>query len=408
MSNVLMIYEGVEPCNIEMVRIFRLLEQKGIISLRNKVFTEIVADDIIWCDIIFSVRSTSNFENNLAKLARKLGKFWILMLDDDFIGLSEHYGKDGEGYWSARKNSLRKLTRHVHCLVAVNELLAEKYVAIGKIPRYAITHTIVEINDLSKPIPITERNLQKVKIALYVNDGTLEMFNQILLPVIPLLCEKYPGSLSLSLIALKPDLSLYKDKIDVIMVPHMAYYDFKKYMANEQFDIGLAPLDQKGFSIYKYFNKYVEYTMAGIPAIYSNCRLYRQVISDGYNGLLSENSSEAWLDAISRFVENPDLRMQCIENAQQHLYDQFCADTVLEKLLEDIPEIKTYQAPAARACRIGIALFFIKFAYGLFRVRGWLHMLSVYVKAGKYTALIARFKKVILKIDENSNQFTRR
>lgn len=396
MSNVLILYEAVEPCNIEITRMFWLLEQKEIVSLRSKTVSKITAEDIRWCDVVVSVRSTSNFEVQLAKYARKLSKYWVLMLDDDFIGLSEHYGKDSEGYWSARRNSLQKLTRNVDCLLAVNELLAEKYVEIGDIPKYAITHTIIEDNELSKPIQAAKRDSDKVKIALYVNDGTLEMFNRILMPVIPFLCEKYPNKLALYFMALKPDLSEYKDKLEINYVPHMPYYEFKKYMADGHFDIGLAPLEDGGFSTYKYFNKYVEYTVAGIPGIYSGCRLYRQVIEDGYNGMLCENTSEAWLGALSRFIDNQEFRLQCANNAQQHIYENFSTDSVLEKLLADIPELHEYQAPKCSLSKVKFMLFIIKAAYVWFRVRGWWHMFLVYARAGKFSAMIARFHRKIL------------
>lgn len=397
MSNVLILYEVVEPCNIEITRMFWLLEQKDIVNLRSKTVSKITAEDISWCDVVVSVRSTSNFEVQMAKYARKLSKYWVLMLDDDFIGLSEDYGKDGEGYWSARKNSLQELTRNVDCLLVVNQLLAEKYMAIGDIPKYAITHTIIEAKELSKPIQAANHDTDKVKIVLYVNDGTLEMFNRILMPVIPFLCEKYPNKLALYFMALKPDMSEYKDKLEINYVPHMPYYEFKKYMADEHFNIGLAPMEDSGFSAYKYFNKYVEYTVAGVPGVYSDCRLYRQVIEDGYNGMLCENTSEAWFDALSIFIDNPEFRLQCANNAQQHIYENFSADSVLKKLVTDIPELRDFQAPECSPVKVKFMLFIIKATYVLFRVRGWCHMFLVYAKAGKFSAMTSRFKRKILK-----------
>lgn len=397
MSRVLIIYEAIEPCNIEITRILRLLELKGITSVRSKTVNTITTDDICWCDVILSVRSTSNFDVNLAKYVRRLGKYWILLLDDDFLGLDDHYGKDGEGYWVARKKALRKLTHHVDCLLAVNELLVEKYVAMGNIPKHALTYTIIEEKEIAKPIPNEEREADKIKIALYVNDGTLDMFNRILMPAIPLLCEKYSNKLAFYFMALKPDMGKYKDKIEVNYVPHMPYYEFKKYMADMHFDIGLAPLEDSGFSAYKYFNKYVEYTVAGIPGIYSNCRLYRQVIEDGYNGLLCENTPEGWLDALSRFIDNPEFRLQCAHNAQRHIYESFNADSVLEKLVKDIPELRDYHAPECSSGNLRLKLFLIKVSYICFRVRGWWHMFLVYARAGKFSAMAARFRRKILK-----------
>jgi len=374
-----------------------LLEQRDIVNVRSKTVSKVAVEDISWCDVVISVRSTSSFEVQLAKYARKLGKYWILVLDDDFIGLGNDYGKDGEGYWSARAKSLQELTQNVDCLLAVNELLAKKYVEIGNIPKYAITHTIIEVMELTKPGIDTKSDLDKFKIALYVNDATMDMFNKILMPVIPLLCEKYPEKLELYLMALKPDLSKYKDKLKINYIPHMPYYEFKKYMAEKHFDIGLAPLEDGGFSAYKYFNKYVEYTVAGIPGIYSDCGLYRQVIEDGYNGILCENTSEAWLNALSKVIDNPEFRSQCAKNAQYHICENFSADNVLEKLVADIPELCDYRAPKCSHSQVRFKLFIIGLAYAWFRVCGWWHMFFVYARAGKFLEMKTKVKTKLLR-----------
>ena len=46
-------------------------------------------------------------------------------MDDDFLGLNNEYGKDGEGYWSLRQKYLKKILQYIDCLLVVNPLLAQ-------------------------------------------------------------------------------------------------------------------------------------------------------------------------------------------------------------------------------------------------------------------------------------------
>ena len=68
---------------------------------------------------------------------------------------------------------------------------------------------------------------------LYVNDGTLDMFNKIIKPVVKILSAQYNGKISLYFLGLKPDLEEYTQQLDIHYVPHMVYSDFKKYMIKE-------------------------------------------------------------------------------------------------------------------------------------------------------------------------------
>lgn len=394
MGNILILYEILEPCSIEIIRMFRLLETDGAVLFRERSVWCLKAEDICWCDVIVSVRSTSFFEWGLAKYANSIGKYWILMLDDDFLGLSNDYGKDGEGYWAVRQFYLKRMLQYVNCLLVVNENLAEKYIGFCQTKKYVITNTIIEQSELAA-VENNELN-DKVKIVLYVNDGTLDMFNIIIKPVIHILSDRYSGKIALYFLGLKPDLEEYRGQVDIRYIPHMLYSDFKKYMVNEHFDIGLAPLNDCGFSIYKYFNKYVEYTIAGIPGIYSNCRLYQKVITNGHNGLLCNNTPNEWYDSIKKYIESCCFRKKCIKNAQKHIYDNFNSDTVLNKLIINIPELTSYRSPKVSFIKTYIILNLIKVGYCLFRILGWGRTFFIYIKIGNYRGLKNRLKEKIL------------
>lgn len=386
MSRVLLIDEDCEPTIQETERSFRINKEKGLLEYRIRYHYRFTTEDIQWCDTIYAIRCTSNFDWRLARMAHKYGKKFIVLLDDDFLSLDKTYGRDNEGYWSGHKRALIKTLQHTDCLVAVNKLLAEKYTKIGNVPRYFLTNTAIDPNGLAP----TYRNNDRTRLVLYTNDGTLHMYNQILAPIMPVLNERYAGKLSLYFLSLKPDLKEYEESLDVHYVPHMSFPEFKKFMVTENFDIGLAPLVNAGFSKYKYFNKYIEYTLAGIPAIYSDCELYRLVVNNGENGLLCENTTEAWLEAITSLVENPEYRQRIANNAQEYAVNNFGQDKLFEKLIQDLPELFTYHSPEAHIPDWELKV--IRCWYMLFRVGGWCHTAYGYLRQGKFKEMMARLK----------------
>ena len=402
MTHILIIYEAVEPGNIETRRVFNLLESKDFLVSRGLVASQVKKEDLIWCDVLLLVRSTSSIERDLAIIAEKMSKFVVLSIDDDFLSLGSDYGADGSGYWHSRHICLKTILHHIDCLLTVNKLLAEKYIVHCNTHRYVVTNTIVEEKEI---FPTTKdwKQKEKVKLALYVNDGSQELFNEIIKPALRLLSPKYKNRMSLYLMALHPDMAEFEDSFDVHFVPHMPYKEFKKYLGTDGFDIGLAPLNDTGFSKYKYFNKYIEYTLAGIPAIYSDCPLYRLVIQDGFNGVFTDNSAEGWCNAINLMIDNADLRKELIINAQQHLRQFFKAESILNKLIKDIPEFTNYKAPKADLSFLRLRFVWIRLVYFRFRAFGWVSTAINMLKHGNLIMLWQRFKKRILKIEWDEN-----
>lgn len=398
MTHVLIVFEAVEPGNIETCRVHKILERKGFLESRGLLAAQVKKEDLVWSDVLLFVRSTSSIERDLAILAKKMGKFVILSIDDDFLSLGNTYGADGSGYWKSRHYCLKSILYHVDCLLTVNQLLAEKYITFCQTNRYVVTNTIVEEQEMH-PTTQDGKQKEKVKLAIYVNDGSQDLFNEIMKPALRTLSQSLSNRVAIYLMALHPDMSEFEDVFDVHYVPHMPYKDFKQYLGTEGFDIGLAPLTDTGFSKYKYFNKYIEYTLAGIPAIYSDCPLYRMVIQDGFNGIFTDNSKEGWAEALSRMIDNAELRRDLIKNAQEHLYSNFNADAVLDKLIQDIPEFVEYKGIGHYSPLISFILLWIKIKYGCFRIGGWINTTRNMLKHGEFVQFYNRFRSRILKID---------
>lgn len=104
MTKLLYIYESYEPTNAEFYNLILHAKNYAEFEVISKECMKITPEDLQWCDVIISVRSTSEYEWRLAKYAKSLGKYWALMIDDDFLSLRANYGKDGQGYRPKKRN----------------------------------------------------------------------------------------------------------------------------------------------------------------------------------------------------------------------------------------------------------------------------------------------------------------
>jgi glycosyltransferase involved in cell wall biosynthesis len=85
------------------------------------------------------------------------------------------------------------------------------------------------------------------------------------------------------------------------------YDDPASYYGTLDFDIWLAPLTMKPFDYSKSNIKVLEYAARGIPAIATDCNVYRSFIRHGENGFLVKEDHE-WLKYLSILANDDELR----------------------------------------------------------------------------------------------------
>ena len=110
------------------------------------------------------------------------------------------------------------------------------------------------------------------------------------------------------------------------------------------------------------------------------------MVKDGDNGLLADNTPEAWADALCRMIRDSALRRDCVENAIDYLQENHSEDAVIARLEEGIPEI-LLEKQSYRKCGHFEAF---RILYYLSRVFDWLYMTSFYLKRTGIRDVFAR------------------
>ncbi len=98
------------------------------------------------------------------------------------------------------------------------------------------------------------------------------------------------------------------------------YPPFIRWMLDHvRWDIGVAPLVNNPFTRCKSDIKYLDYSLMGIPGIYSDMDSYQHTVRNGETGLLAAETPEAWYQALVRLTDDAELRATLRRNAYRHV-----------------------------------------------------------------------------------------
>lgn len=379
MKHILIEYERVIPSVSLTVRVFEKFAEKYSCTLRVIKTIDISVKDLNWCDCIVSIRGSSPLSRKLATKAIRMGKRHILMIDDNLLELPKDYV-----WMPARRKEHIRLLNTTNLILSSNKTLAERLVSLTKVKRYALVDTIVPESDIR--LPKANRD-GKIKIVYAAGRDHEELINKYIKPIIPDICKQYGDRISMNFVSVRPDFTQFEDKLEVNYYPSMPFKEYRRFMEEQQFDIGLAPLHNGGFAQYKYFNKFIEYSSMGVLGIYSDCAPYNLIVQDHENGILCDEKPSSWYAAFSEAIENPELRAKCVLNAQSLLRKEFNEEYVLEQMARRIPELLTFDGHGKHK---KVTLFYDKLGYRLFRIIERLYLIIRFTKSLGLTGMMKR------------------
>ena len=112
--------------------------------------------------------------------------------------------------------------------------------------------------------------------------------------------------------------SAYAGQIDWQPLSIPQYSQFAAHFSRQQSDIFIAPLKDTLFNQCKSPIKYLEYSIQGIPGVYSRVASYESLITQGENGLLASSTQE-WVEQLSQLIEDAALRLTMGRKAQDYV-----------------------------------------------------------------------------------------
>lgn len=368
MALVLFLYERDMPTVSITRECFNYLTSIGKVNSKFCQIQGVKACDIDLADVLIFIRPNDITSLSIAEQAKKSGRIVAILQDDDILILPK---ENPFAPW--RKKYLTQMLKGTDILISSSQCLIDRYKERFQVKRTWRIDTIVRTEEFST---VRKREHNQIKLVYAASPKHIGLFNQFILPIVPKLAEKYGKGITLTFVGMYPDIENIKSVIDIDVISSMPLLEYRKFMQEQQFDIGLAPLVTNDFTACKYFNKYLEYTTANIVGVYSKTEPYISVISDEKNGFLANNDIDSWYQTLCRAIDNRELRNTCLENAVVHIKNNHTADAIAERLIENIPEIIT----GCPNKKLITSIHKKTFLYTLNRIRDWAYLSSFYLK----------------------------
>lgn len=378
MSSLLVVYEGEVPTVSILKESLPLLFETGVRPVFSRSID--VKPQMIDCaDVVMLIRPMDICSWSVAKAAKMAGAFLVFFTDDDLLHMPEDYP-----HIPWRIQSMRSALSVSGTVLSSSADIRERYGPKCRGGRNGVIHTIVTAEELSSvPKGISPG---QTKIVYAAGRDHAGLFHSLVEPILSQLDKRYGRKVSLTFVGVHPDIDTDKYSFQIQYQKSMPLQEYREYMRREHFDIGLAPLHDDSVSACKYFNKYIEYTLVGTVGVYSNCRPYTDVVRNGVNGFLADNTKDGWYQAICRAIDEPVILQECLSNAIRYLKEEHSTEKIRTQLFKDIPELRKKRRHKRR-CR---SLIFGKILYRLFRMGDILYLFFFYLKRHEVKAWIMR------------------
>lgn len=315
------------------IGVLDLLENREECNIEFKRTSTITKHDILWSDVVISVRGCEKASLKIMESANRAGRYTIMFLDDDLINIPLNL--DSTKYYNDKKlkKYILEILANCQILWAVNPRIIEKY------SKYTIKKNGV-LGKVPMKIEIEKKEwTEPVKVLYAGSIDHKQTLQKVLSPVITKFDEIINEKITFTFIGANPEIEKTK---------HYNYFQdyesYKKFVIEGKFDIGLAPIETTEFYKSKYYNKFLEYTSIGVVGIYTDTEPYNLIIKDGINGFLCENNPEKWYLKIKKIIENPSKIAEILENAQRQVREDYNVDVVSNEILTLIPELIEYKA----------------------------------------------------------------
>lgn len=292
--------------------------------------------DIKESDVLVLIRPQDYLSYFVAKKASKRGKFVAVYCDDDLLNRT-----DGKDITKWKKEFLRKSLTVANLIWSSSERICEKYKGLTKDRRAVQMDTIIrdtEFRTCEKKIS------DEIRIVYAANPDHVVLFDKYIKPILPRFSE-IKKSISFTFIGVHPniDKKVLPPNLNIKYIETMPFAKYRTYMNENDFDIGLAPIYDDEFSKCKYINKYLEYGIFQIPAIFSNLEPYNRVVEDEKNGFLVNNTPEQWYVVLKKVIEDRCLRETCGENAINSIKRDYSEEHLVNRLRKQFPELFEYK-----------------------------------------------------------------
>jgi glycosyltransferase involved in cell wall biosynthesis len=164
-------------------------------------------------------------------------------------------------------------------------------------------------------LPIVNSNVEESPVYFY--HGTWAHRHEIawLVPIVREIQKRFPSHV-FEIIGNRKVKKMFADIPRVRVISGMSWETYLQYSGKVHYQVGLAPCFNTPFNQARSYTKLFDITRVGAVGVYSNPGPYQDAIADGHRGILVENNTQDWIEAISKLLNTSVVeREKLLENA---------------------------------------------------------------------------------------------
>jgi len=324
--NVHVLYEssnGAEPHGCSVIRLLLPLAHPSIgdfvrLSYSNKIpehGVDVIIIERLWVHEFNTIELLEQLQS-----LKKRGVKIIYETDDDLLNI---HSRAGDREWPSpfQKNIIRLFAREADGIIVSTANLAKVFAPLNA--SVHIFHNTLD-ESLFQRIDRSVKN-RTIKFGYMGTFTHLEDLIFISAAVRKTL-RKYGGRVEFEIVGIgdeKTIREIFGDApVTIRRVPDkdVPYERFCAWMIeNLHWDFGIAPLLRSVFCDSKSDIKFLDYSIVGIPGIYSNVPAYAATVKHNTNGLLCNNTVEDWGHQLERMIESESLRSSLADAAHDYV-----------------------------------------------------------------------------------------
>lgn len=251
----------------------------------------------------------------LIRKLKQLGKTIIYETDDAFHLLPENHPK---AFHRAKAPAMMECAQLADVITVSTQALADEFAVYGRVE--IIPNMLSTKLWQAEPQSRSQKTLKNLRIGLVGGSNHRDDF-ALIQSAIATIAAMYPGitwvaygESAVNLLSAIPACACFES-----YTTNYHYPTHAKRLAQLGLDIALVPLEDTPFNRCISNLKFLEFGFLGVPAVFSNVESYNTTVVDGETGLLVNNSTDSWVKAIQRLIDNPTLREQIGAKAQKEV-----------------------------------------------------------------------------------------
>ncbi len=304
---------------LEQYRIFSPLQHAGFEIVPGIRDGKLRLESINEAPLILFQRDFSrSFSDYLQVLERAhiMGKPVVLDVDDHLLALPKDHPDRISGYYADGLTALLHAMINVDAITVATQTLKEAFLPYN--PHIYVLPNYLDADLWHFREPKLISNPLNVRI-LYVGTPTHKPDLELIAKPLAHIAHRYENDISILFYGAEPPETI--SSLSNVSHYPLRTYDYHSFVTDYQqieADIALAPLVDNRFNRCKSFIKYYEYAANGLPCVFSSIPPYSEIINDGINGFLAMNEEE-WEQKLEILIENPSLRLEMAQNAQEQI-----------------------------------------------------------------------------------------